>query len=130
MTKRLEGTKRAIYRNLLIGLGLLNDGRTIRYSAFVPTSRWGEAIAFLLAEKGWSQKQLADAASVRPNTLTNLIKHGRDSDTATLLRIAAALKVDVGELFLTREQIQILRAYRESQVERLETPSSRNSPPR
>src|SRR5690349_19547489 len=106
MSASLEGTRRAIYRNLLIGLGLLNDSRTIRYSAVVSTSRWGEAIAFLLAERGWSQRQLADAASVRPNTLTNLIKHGRDSDTATLARVAAALKVDIGELFLTREQIQ------------------------
>jgi hypothetical protein len=56
---------------------------------------------------------------VRPNTLTNLIKHGRDSDTATLSRIAAALQIDVAELFLTREQIEILRAHRENRIERL-----------
>ena len=58
----------------------------------MPKSRWGNAIAFHLAERGWSQRQLADKASLRPNTLTNLIKHGRDSDTATLSRIAAALR--------------------------------------
>lgn len=85
----------------------------------MPKSRWGNAIAFHLAERGWSQRQLADKASVRPNTLTNLIKHGRDSDTATLCRIAAALQVDVAELFMTREQIDILRAHREHRVERL-----------
>jgi hypothetical protein len=62
---------------------------------------------------------LADKASVRPNTLTNLIKHGRDSDTATLSRIAAALQIDVAELFLTREQMEILRAHRENKIERL-----------
>jgi uncharacterized protein (DUF2236 family) len=62
---------------------------------------------------------LAEKASVRPNTLTNLIKHGRDSDTATLSRIAAALQIDVAELFLTREQMEVLRAHRENRVERL-----------
>lgn len=56
---------------------------------------------------------------MRPNTLTNLIKHGRDSDTATLSRIAAALQIDVAELFLTREQFEVLRAHRENRVERL-----------
>jgi transcriptional regulator with XRE-family HTH domain len=85
----------------------------------VPTSRWGEAIAFHLAERGWSQRQLADKASLRPNTLTNLIKHGRDSDTATLSRIAAALQVDVAELFMTREQLDILRSHRDHRVEKL-----------
>jgi transcriptional regulator with XRE-family HTH domain len=85
----------------------------------VPKSRWGEAIAFHLGERGWSQRQLADKASLRPNTLTNLIKHGRDSDTATLSRIAAALQVDVAELFMTREQIEILRSHRDHRVEKL-----------
>ena len=85
----------------------------------MPKSRWGNAIAFHLAERGWSQRELADKASLRPNTLTNLIKHGRDSDTATLSRIAAALQIDVAELFMTREQIEILRSHRDHRVERL-----------
>lgn len=85
----------------------------------MPKTRWGQAIAFHLAERGWSQRQLADQASLRPNTLTNLIKHGRDSDTATLSRIAAALQIDLAELFMTREQLEILRGHRESRVERL-----------
>jgi transcriptional regulator with XRE-family HTH domain len=87
----------------------------------VPKSRWGNAIAFHLAERGWSQRQLADKASLRPNTLTNLIKHGRDSDTATLSRIAAALQVDVAELFMTAEQIEIIRSHREDRIERLKS---------
>ena len=110
---------RDVYRNLLISLRLLNGARAIRYSGPVPKSRWGNAIAFHLAERGWSQRQLADKASLRPNTLTNLIKHGRDSDTATLSRIAAALQIDVAELFMTREQIEILRSHREHRAERL-----------
>ncbi len=108
-----------IYRNLLISLRLLNRAEAIRYSGRVPGTRWGEAIAFYLSERGWTQRQLAERASVRPNTLTNLVKHGRDSDTATLSRIAAALKIDLAELFLTREQIAILRSHRENRVEHL-----------
>jgi len=107
-----------VYRNLLISLRLLNANR-MRYSGKVPRSRWGDAIAFFLTERGWTQRQLAEKASLRPNTLTNLVKHGRDSDTATLSRIAAALQVDLSELFMTREQIEVLRAHKENRVERL-----------
>lgn len=82
-------------------------------------SRWGEAIASLLAERGWNQRQLAEKANLRPNTLTNLIKHGRDSDTATLSRIAAALKVDLADLFMSREQMEILRAHRDHNLDRV-----------
>jgi transcriptional regulator with XRE-family HTH domain len=98
---------------------LLNRAESIQYSGNVPGTRWGEAIAFYLNERGWTQRQLAEKASIRPNTLTNLVKHGRDSDTATLARIAAALKIDLAELFLTREQMTILRSHRENNVERL-----------
>lgn len=107
-----------VYRNLLISLRLLNANR-MGYSGKVPRSRWGDAIAFLLTERGWTQRQLAEKASLRPNTLTNLVKHGRDSDTATLSRIASALQIDLSELFLTREQIEVLRAHKENRVERL-----------
>ncbi len=108
-----------IYRNLLISWRLLNACGAIHYSADVANTRWGDAITRLLAERGWTKRQLADAAAVRPNTITNLLKHGRDADTGTLARIAAAFKVDVAELFLTREQSVILHAHREDRVERL-----------
>jgi transcriptional regulator with XRE-family HTH domain len=119
MKHRRPATSRQTYRNLLISLRLLNQSESIQYSDGVPGTRWGEAIAFYLNERGWTQRQLAEKASIRHNTLTNLVKHGRDSDTATLSRIAAALKVDLAELFLTREQIAILRSHRENKVERL-----------
>ena len=112
-------TNTYIYRNLLIAWRLLNADGPIHYSANVATTRWADAITRLLAERSWTKRQLADAASVRPNTITNLITHGRDTDTATLARIAAALKVDLAELFLTREQSVILHAHREDRVERL-----------
>lgn len=118
MIQPASALRRATYRNLLISLRLLNADR-MRYSGRVPRSRWGDAIAFLLTERGWTQRQLAEKASLRPNTLTNLVKHGRDSDTATLSRIAAALQVDLAELFLTREQLEVLRAHKENRVERL-----------
>ena len=121
MKRGAVSRRRDVYRNLLISLRLLNAARSIRYSGVVPKSRWGDAIAFHLAERGWSQRELAVRASLRPNTLTNLIKHGRDSDTATLSRIAAAFQIDLAELFMTREQIAILRAHRENRIERLKT---------
>lgn len=108
-----------LYRNILIAWRLLNADGPIHYSADVATTRWADAITRLLAERNWTKRHLADAASVRPNTITNLITHGRDTDTATLSRIAAALKVDLAELFLTREQSVILHAHRENRVERL-----------
>ena len=80
---------------------------------------WGAAIVRLLAERGWSQRRLAKEAGVQANTLTNLIKHGGQSDTATLERIAGALGVEIAELFLTQEQSMILRAYDEIEVERI-----------
>jgi transcriptional regulator with XRE-family HTH domain len=116
---RTIAESRAIYRKLLITGRLLNGQQAVGYSAEVPNTRWGEAINRLLAERGWTQRQLAAAASIRPNTVTNIIKHGRESDTATLTRIATALNVDIAELFLTREQSVILHAHRESQVDRL-----------
>ena len=94
----------------------------------MPKSRCGNAIAFHLAERGWSQRQLADKASLRPNTLTNLIKHGRDADTATLTRIAAALQIDIAELLMTREQVDMLRAI-EKEIDRL-AKAERQSRPR
>ncbi len=85
----------------------------------MPRTRWGQAIQRLLVERGWTQKRLASAASVRPNTLTNIIKHGRHTDTATLTRIASALSVDLAELFVTEEQTDVLRTYRRDRVERV-----------
>lgn len=85
----------------------------------MPPTRWGEAIQRLLLDRGWTQKQLADKASIRPNTLTNIIKHAKDTDTATLSRIASAMDVDIAELFVTRDQSQILGAFRENRIERV-----------
>lgn len=85
----------------------------------MPPTRWGQAIQRLLAERGWTQKRLATAASVRPNTLTNIIKHGRHTDTVTLTRIASALEVDLAEFFISDDQKDILRTHHRDRVERV-----------
>ena len=56
---------------------------------------------------------------MRQNTLTNIIKHGRDTDTATLSRIAGAFGVELADLFITHDQSRILRAYTENRIERV-----------
>ena len=89
------------------------------YNRLVPPTRWGVAIAALLRERGWTQKQLASAAQLRPNTLTSIIRHGGETDTRTLRRIARVLDVDLAELLMSPEQRLILRAHRERTIERI-----------
>ena len=84
-------------------------------------TRWGAAISDLLRERGWTQKQLAAAARIRPNTLTSIIRHGGGTDTRMLLRIADALDVDVVELFATPEQRLAVRKLRAQTVEEITT---------
>lgn len=85
----------------------------------MPPTRWGAAIAALLHERGWTQKQLASAAQLRPNTLTSIIRHGGETDTRTLRRVARALDVDLAELLMNPEQRLILRTHRERTVDRI-----------
>ena len=85
----------------------------------MPSTRWGAALAALLQERGWTQKQLASAARLRPNTLTQIIRHGGETDTRTLRRLARVLDVDVAELLMTPEQRLILQTHRERTVERI-----------
>lgn len=63
---------------------------------------------------------------------SDLIKHGRDSDTATLARIAAALQIDLAELFMTRQQIEIVRAVQREvgRLAKAERAHPANAPPR
>ena len=89
------------------------------YNRVVPPTRWGVAIAALLRERGWTQKQLASAAQLRPNTLTSIIRHGGETDTRTLRRIARVLDVDLAELLMSPEQRLILQTHRERTIERV-----------
>lgn len=102
---------------LLAEHGLMGSRRA--YNRVVPPTRWGAAIAALLQERGWTQKQLASAAQLRPNTLTSIIRHGGETDTRTLRRIARVLDVDLAELLMNPEQRLILQTHREHTIERI-----------
>ena len=62
---------------------------------------------------------MAVAAQMRPNTLTSIIRHGGETDTRTLVRVARVLEVDIAELLMSPEQRRILRAHRERAVDRV-----------
>jgi len=61
-------------------------------------SRWSEAVAALLDEEGMTQVELARLAGVHPDTIGHVL-HGGHCSIETLEKIAAALNVDLGELF-------------------------------
>jgi transcriptional regulator with XRE-family HTH domain len=61
-------------------------------------ARWGNAVQSLLEEQGMTQVELARLAGVHPDTVSHVI-HGGHCSTETLEKIAAALDVDLSELF-------------------------------
>lgn len=85
----------------------------------MPESRWGAAVKYFLDAKGWTRKELAERAGLRPNTLTTLIRHGGQTDTKTLGRIASAFDVDIAELLMSAEQRAILEAHEDRVIERI-----------
>jgi transcriptional regulator with XRE-family HTH domain len=64
----------------------------------VAMARWGDAVAGLLEEQGMTQAELARLAGVHPETVSHVV-HGGHCSTETLEKLAAALDVDLGELF-------------------------------
>ena len=61
-------------------------------------ARWSDAVQGLLDEQGMTQVELARLAGVHPDTVSHVV-HGGHCSTETLEKIAAALEVDLGELF-------------------------------
>jgi transcriptional regulator with XRE-family HTH domain len=61
-------------------------------------ARWNDAVASLIAEQGITQVELARLAGVHPDTVSHVV-HGGHCSTDTLEKMAAALGVDIGELF-------------------------------
>jgi transcriptional regulator with XRE-family HTH domain len=59
---------------------------------------WRDAIKALLRERGMTQQELARLAGISRSTVLHVVKGGHCS-TETLELIAAALDVDVAELF-------------------------------
>ena len=57
----------------------------------------GKRVAAHRAFRGWSQDQLAKAASLNPKTISEL-ESARPSKTETVLRVAQALGIPAGAL--------------------------------
>jgi transcriptional regulator with XRE-family HTH domain len=60
--------------------------------------RWNEAVVALIEEQGMTQVELARLAGVHPDTVSHVV-HGGHCSTDTLEKLAAALGVDLAELF-------------------------------
>jgi transcriptional regulator with XRE-family HTH domain len=61
-------------------------------------ARWSDAVAALIDEQGITQVELARMAGIHPDTVSHVV-HGGHCSTDTLEKLAAALGVDIGELF-------------------------------
>jgi len=62
-----------------------------------PTQRLGERVKDARKARGWSQGGLAEAADVSRATVAR-IEAGQDISTATLVKVAQALELDVALL--------------------------------
>ncbi len=61
-------------------------------------ARWNDAVVALIEEQGITQVELARLAGIHPDTVSHVV-HGGHCSTETLEKMAAALGVDIGELF-------------------------------
>jgi transcriptional regulator with XRE-family HTH domain len=61
-------------------------------------ARWSDAVVALIEEQGITQLELARLAGIHPDTVSHVV-HGGHCSTDTLEKLAAALGVDLGELF-------------------------------
>jgi transcriptional regulator with XRE-family HTH domain len=73
-----------------------------------PPGIWGDAVRALLRERGLTQLELARLAGLNRGTIQHAIRGGH-CGTDTLSKIAAALEVDVAELFTTPLDLGIRR---------------------
>jgi transcriptional regulator with XRE-family HTH domain len=62
------------------------------------TKPTGEKVRALRRERGWLQQELADRAGVNMQTVSNVETGRHDPELPTLLKIARALGVGLGEL--------------------------------
>lgn len=69
---------------------------------------WGDSIRAVLAERGMTQVELARLAGINRSTVLHVLRGGHCS-TDTLDKIAAALEIDISELFTTPLDIGIRR---------------------
>jgi transcriptional regulator with XRE-family HTH domain len=79
----------------------------------VSRAAFGDAVGELLIERGWSQRDLADAVGVDPAHVCRLLKRGarRRATPELLARVASALKVEP-EFFAEYREWCVLEAVR------------------
>jgi transcriptional regulator with XRE-family HTH domain len=63
-------------------------------------ARWNDAVVALVDEQGITQAELARLSGLHPDTVSHVIHE--HCSTETLEKLAAALGVDIGELFASR----------------------------
>lgn len=63
-----------------------------------PFEKYGEAVARLRKQKGWSQEELADKAKLDPKSIVQIENAKRNPTLKTLQKVAAALDVSVSKL--------------------------------
>ena len=59
-----------------------------------PASGFGPRLKTVRESKGWSQKQLGEAAEVHPNTIAKLERSDQEPNWPLVLKLAKALGVD------------------------------------
>lgn len=63
-----------------------------------PFEKYGDVIARLRKQRGWSQEKLADKAKLDPKSIVQIEKAKRNPTLQTLQKVAAALDISVSKL--------------------------------
>src|SRR5690349_22356836 len=85
-------------------------------TAHVTEAVWIAAIRVLRVAKGMSQGQLAEAAGIRPNTLSEALNERTSPRLETLEAIAKALGVPMWRLFVDDRQAVLLEQQQAADV--------------
>jgi len=62
-------------------------------------------------ERGWTLKQLAEKMEIVPETLTRAISDNANPTLTTLQKIAIALDMEIGELFVSSKSLNNICGY-------------------
>jgi len=82
-------------------------GYTVHMDPITVTAQAIENITRLLLQKGWTQRQLGEAAGLAQPDVSRLMRPGRATSLATITRVADALGVQVWELLKPPEAAPI-----------------------
>lgn len=76
----------------------------------MPRSRWAQAFARLVHETELNYGEIAAAAKITQNTVTNILHDKHVPTLDVLQKIADVLTVDITEMVATESQSRVLRA--------------------